>query len=47
VDPLDQLLGTNRAFAALKARARQLLEATRRARRWPPVLRFGAPAKVT
>ncbi len=41
MDPLDQLLGTNRAFAALKARARQLLEATRRARRWPPVLLQG------
>jgi transcriptional regulator with AAA-type ATPase domain/tetratricopeptide (TPR) repeat protein len=41
VDPLDQLLGTNRAFAALKARARQLLEATRRARRRPPVLLQG------
>ena len=41
MDPLDQLLGTNRAFAALKARARQLLEATRRARRWPPVLLEG------
>jgi transcriptional regulator with AAA-type ATPase domain/tetratricopeptide (TPR) repeat protein len=41
VDPLDQLLGTNRAFAALKTRARQLLEATRRARRRPPVLLQG------
>jgi transcriptional regulator with PAS, ATPase and Fis domain len=41
VDPLDQLLGTNQAFAALKARARQLLDATRRARRCPPVLLQG------
>jgi transcriptional regulator with AAA-type ATPase domain/predicted ATPase len=41
VDPLDQLLGVNPVFAALKARARQLLEATRRARRSPAVLLQG------
>src|SRR5262245_14430654 len=41
VDPLDQLLGSTLPIATLKVRARQLLEATRHARRPPPVLLQG------
>src|SRR5262249_37990539 len=41
LDPLDQLLGSTLPIATLKVRARQLLEATRQARRHPPVLLQG------
>jgi DNA-binding NtrC family response regulator/tetratricopeptide (TPR) repeat protein len=41
VDPLDQVSGTSPPIVALRARARQLLEATRQARRPPAVLLLG------
>ena len=41
MDPLDQLLGSTLPIATLKLRTRQLLEATRHARRPPPVLLQG------
>ena len=41
MDPLDQLLGSSRPFAELKARVRQFLVATRQARRLPAVLLMG------
>ncbi len=41
VDGLDKLFGNSPPIIALKARARQLLEATRQARRPPPVLLQG------
>jgi transcriptional regulator with AAA-type ATPase domain/tetratricopeptide (TPR) repeat protein len=41
VDPLDQLFGTSPPIIALKERARQLLGATRQARRPPAVLLLG------
>ena len=41
MDPLDQLLGSSQSFADLKARVRQLLVATRQARRLRPVILMG------